>query len=380
AFSFALLPFLLDAVGGLQTLHEKLPADKLTLVAPTEITAFYVAVIALNGLVGIVTQPHVMGCCAAGRTELDGQIGFMGGNLLKRVCTIAWALTGVAAIAYMAEQGRADINPDNVFGEIAYQFLPKILPGLLGLFLAGLLASVMSSCDAFMVSTSGLFTENIYKPLFPDRSPKHYLLIARVSSLFVVVAGVIFAYRLEGVVAGLEIFWKIGPMLGIAFWMGLFWRRMTAVGAWASTLVAFGVWWLTTQSAFINWVDSLPFADEWRLVFIRDGKAMIYLPWQMIFYLCCGALAGVCASLMSRPPEPDRLDRFYALIRTPVTPGETVDAPCTLPRGVTVPPVRKLIPLPSFEIYVPSPQMWVGFVIGWLAVAVLIGTFVWLIS
>jgi len=238
----------------------------------------------------------------------------------------------------------------------------------------------MSSCDAFMISTSGLFTENIYKPLFPDRSPKHYLLIARVSSLFVVVAGVIFAYRLEGVVAGLEIFWKIGPMLGIAFWMGLFWRRMTAVGAWASTLVAFGVWWLTTQSAFINWVDSLPFADEWRLVFIRDGKAMIYLPWQMIFYLCCGALAGVCASLMSRPPEPDRLDRFYALIRTPVTPGETVDAPCTLPRGVTVPPVRKLIPLPSFEIYVPSPQMWVGFVIGWLAVAVLIGTFVWLIS
>ena len=43
------------------------------------------------------------------------------------------------------------------------------------------------------------------------------------------------------VLAGLEIFWKIAPMLGIAFWMGLFWRRMNATGAWASTIAAFGI-------------------------------------------------------------------------------------------------------------------------------------------
>ncbi len=380
AFSFLLLPFLLSAVGGLDALHQKLSADKLSLVAPAEIGVFYVTVIALNGLVGIVSQPHVMGNCAAGRTELDGQVGFMGGNLLKRVCTIAWTLIGVAAIVYLSERGRSDINPDNVFGQMAREFLPQVLPGLLGLFLAGVLAAVMSSCDAFMIATSGLFTENLYKPLVPGRSERHYLWVARLSSLGIVVAGVVFAYRLEGVVKGLEIFWKIGPMLGIAFWLGLFWRRMNSAGAWSSALVAFATWWLTTQAFFVEWLEQVPGSESLRLVFFRDGQPEVYLPWQMVFYLTTGTLAGVVASLLTRPTPKEQLDRFYALVRTPVEPGERVVAPCTLPEGVTPPAPRKLVPAQNWEIYVPSTRMVAGFVVGWLAVAALIGSFVWLIS
>jgi len=379
-FSFLLLPFLLDAVGGMDGLREKVSAEKLSIIAPAEIGFFYVAIIALNGLVGIVTQPHTMSNCAAGRTELEGQVGWMGGTLIKRVCTIAWTLTGVAAIAYFAEIGLTDVNPDNVFGTVAHRFLPNILPGLLGLFIAGLLASVMSSCDAFMIATSGLFTENLYKPLRPGRSEAHYLMVARWSALGVVVAGVIFAYQLEGVVAGLEIFWKIGPMLGIAFWAGLFWRRMNSTGAWASALGAFGAWWLSTRSFFIDWVATQPFADELRFVFEKDGEAAIYLPWQMIFYLVVGLAAGVLASLLTAQPDQGRLERFYALIRTPVKEGEIIEGPCTVPEGSETLPRRKLLPLKSFEVYVPSRQMIAGFAAGWGVVVVLIGGFLWLLS
>ncbi len=269
-FSFLLLPFLLNAIGGLTGMREQVPEDMLSIVAPAEIGVFYVLVIAFNGLVGIVTQPHTLANCAAGRTELDGQIGWMCGNFLKRICTIAWTLTGVAAIAYFARLGMADLNPDNVFGEVARRFLPDILPGLLGLFLAGLLASVMSSCDAFMIATSGLFTENVYKPLFPNESKRHYLWAARLSSLLVVASGVTFAYCLEGVVEGLEIFWKIASMLGIAFWLGLFWRRMTSVGAWAATLGAFAVMFATTQPFAIELASELPLAKTARFVFIKE--------------------------------------------------------------------------------------------------------------
>jgi Na+/proline symporter len=360
-------------------MREQVPADMLSIVAPAEIGTFYIAVLAFNGLVGIVTQPHTMSNCAAGRTELDGQVGFMGGNLIKRVCTIAWTLTGVAAIAYFAQLGAADINPDNVFGEIARRFLPTILPGLLGLFIAGLLASVMSSCDAFMIATSGLLTENLYKPLFPHESKRHYLWVARISALIVVAAGVAFAYWLEGVVKGLEIFWKTAPMFGIAFWLGLFWRRMTTAGAWAATLSALAMWWLTTQTFFIQWVGSLPIADDWRFVFFKEGVPEIYLPWQMIFYLTAGAVAGVAVSLVTRPVDEQRLERFYALVRTPIHPGEEVTEPCTLPDEATTLPPRKLLPLKSFEIYVPSAQMLAGFLAGWLAAAALIGVFLWII-
>jgi Na+/proline symporter len=214
-FSFLLLPFVLNAVGGINGLHETIKNPEMfSLIAPAEIGLFYIVVIAINGLMGIVTQPHTMGNCAAGRTEMDGRVGFTVGNFIKRICTIAWSLTGLAAVAYLMEN---HVEPDKVFGVMARDFLPQIMPGLLGIFLASLLASVMSSCDSFMVASSALFTGNIYRPLFPNKSPNHYLFIGRITSLFIVAGGVSFAFWLPGVVKGLEIFWKISPMMGIVF-------------------------------------------------------------------------------------------------------------------------------------------------------------------
>ncbi len=369
-FSFVLLPFILNAVGGLQGIHESIKdPGMLSLVAPAEIGFFYITVIAFNGLVGIVTQPHTMGNCAAGKTEMEGRFGWMFGNFIKRVCTVAWCLTGLAAVVYFADR---DVDPDHIFGVVAADFLPKIAHGILGLFLAALLASVMSSCDSFMIASSGLFTENIYKRLLPERTAKHYVFIARAASLAIVAGGVGFAYWLEGVVEGLEIFWKISPMMGIAFWLGLFWRRTTAAGAWASTLTAFGVWWLTTQEFFISWLGSLSIAEPLTFIFIKDGVAEVYLPWQMVFYLSAGTIVGIVVSLFTRPVPEEKLDNFYALVRTPVKLGEQVSMPCTLPDDAEVPEKRNIFPNTSLEIAIPSRTSVVGFLIGWGCVAAII--------
>jgi Na+/proline symporter len=369
-FSFVLLPFILNAVGGLQGIHEAInDPGMLSLVAPAEIGFFYITVIAFNGLVGIVTQPHTMGNCAAGKTEMEGRVGWMFGNFVKRVCTVAWCLTGLGAVVYFA--GR-DVEPDHIFGLVAAEFLPKIAHGTLGLFLAALLASVMSSCDSFMIASSGLFTKNIYKRLLPGRNAKHYVFVARAASLIIVAGGVIFAYRLEGVVAGLELFWKISPMMGIAFWLGLFWRRMTPAGAWASTLTAFGVWWLTTKGFFISWLGSLSMAESLTFVFVKDGVPEVYLPWQMVFYLSAGTIVGIVVSLFTRPVPEEKLDNFYALVRTPVKPGEQVSVPCTLPDDAEVPEKRNIFPNTSLEIAIPSRTSVVGFLAGWVCVAAII--------
>ena len=139
-FSFLLLPYVFDAVGGLggmrSSIHEITGKgdEMMSLVVPGEIGVFYVVVIALNSLLGVVVQPHNMGTCAAGRTEIEGAVGFMGGTFLKRICTVAWCLTGLAAIAYF--HGTLG-DPDQVYGRMAREFLPRIAPGLLGLFIAG---------------------------------------------------------------------------------------------------------------------------------------------------------------------------------------------------------------------------------------------------
>ena len=369
-FSFLLLPFVLNAVGGLGGMHEAIKdPSMLSLVAPKDIGFFYIAVIAFNALVGIVTQPHTMGNCAAGKTEMEGRVGWMFGNFIKRFCTIAWCLTGVAAVVYFAG---TNIEPDKVFGAVAGDFLPKILPGMLGIFLAAILASVMSSCDAFMISSSALFTENIYKRLRPEQSRKHYILVGRITSIVVVAGGVWFAFWLPGVVRGLEIFWKITPMMGIVFWLGLFWRRTTVAGAWSATLTAFGVWWLTSQSFFISFMSNFPGAQSLRFVVERSTGPETYLPWQMVFYLSGGLLAGVIVSLLTKPVAKEKLDNFYALIRTPVKQGEKVPAPCTLPADAVVPEARNIFPNSNLEIPIPSLTSVIGFLIGWGCVGAII--------
>ncbi len=365
-FSFALVPFVMSAVGGMSGLREKIADPEMfSLIAPGEIGLFYVVVIAFNALVGIVVQPHTMGNCAAGRTEYDGRFGWTVGNFIKRLCTMAWCITGLAAVAYLG----AGHNPDHIYGIMAREFFPKILPGLLGVFLAALLASVMSSCDSFMIASSALITENLYKPFLPHKSEKHYITVGRIASFIIVAGGLFSAYLLQSVVQGLEIFWKIASMMGIAFWLGLFWRRTTVAGAWAATLSAFAMWWLTTQQFFVNALGAL----HTGFTIEKAGQLSIYLPWQMILYLFTGTIVGIFVSLLTKPGQKEQLDRFYELVRTPVNKGEGVPpAPCVIPQGITIPPKRSLFKNSSLEILLPTKISIIGFVISWVAVAVLV--------
>ena len=371
-FSFMLLPFILNAVGGMAGIRAAIEDPQmLSLVAPKEIGLFYIVVIAFNSLVGIVTQPHLMGNCAAGKTEMEGRVGFMCGNFVKRICTMAWCLTGLAAVVYFKGE---PIHPDHIFGRVAAEFLPKLSYGILGLFLASLLTSALGSCDSFMIASAGLFTENIYRRVRAGRTQRHYVFIARVTSLAVVAGGTAFAYSLPNVIKGLETFWIISSVMGVAFWMGLFWRRTTSAGAWAATLAVFGVWWLTTQPFFVSWLASLPIAEPLRFVFVADGVPEVYLPWQMIFYLAAGLVAGIVASVVTKPPSEEKLEHFFALARTPVVLGEKVTSPCTLPAGAVVPPKRNILRGTRFEIMVPSKVSIAGFIVACVCVALLIGS------
>jgi Na+/proline symporter len=251
---------------------------------------------------------------------------------------------------------------------------------MLGIFIASLLAAVMSSCDSFMIASSGLFTENIYKVLRTNESSRHYVWVGRIVSLLVVIAGIAVAYSLPGVVAGLKVWYKVVPMMGIAFWLGLLWRRTTVAGAWASALGGFVAWWLVTQQFFVRWAGSLGYSDPFHLVVENNGSQAIYEPWQITFYLGAGVLSGVLVSFFTPAVASERLERFYTLTRTPIQPNEKIESPCTLPKGVS-PTVRPmLLSACGFEIPRPSVTSLVGFVAGWVCVCALILGFIILVS
>lgn len=383
-FSFLLLPFVLQEVGGLDGIRATIQDPKmLSLISPGKIGTFFIVMYALQALVGIVAQPFIMGVCAAGRTEMDGRVGFVVGNLVKRLCTMAWSITALGAVAWYMNNNvdLSTVKADHVYGDVARHFLPTLLPGLLGLFIASLLASVMSSCDSVMIASAGLFTENLYKPMAPGRNESHYLTVGRWASLAVVIGGVAFAYLVGTVIDALNIWFKIAPMMGIAFWMGLLWRHATPLGAWAATLSGLAAWYATTQDAFVQWLASLPGAEALRLVWHTEGKGdAVYEPWVVVFYMTAAIVMGIVVSLLTRPTDPQKLGLFYTLTRTPIAEGEVVDEPCTLPAGVA--PAERPMWCTAFGLEIPEPShvAIVGFLASWIAVGALVGGFMWLMS
>jgi hypothetical protein len=150
---------------------------------------------------------------------------------------------------------------------------------------------------------------------------------------------------------------------------------MNLAGGWASFIASAGAWYLATNQAFVDWLASFPLVMQLHFVVFRDGANIIYLPWGNLFFIVSGIIAGVGVSLLTSPTAQEKLDNFYALIRTPVITGEQVDAPCTLPKGGNKPLVSLLFPNSNFMFFKPSLAGVLGFLAGWGYVALLIGTF-----
>ncbi|GMV92443.1 MAG: sodium:proline symporter [Candidatus Hydrogenedentota bacterium] len=372
--SFIILPFAWKAVGGMAGMREHITNENMfSLVAPGEINGFHIFMFGLSALIGIVTQPHIMGVCAGGRNEMDGRVGFTGGNLLKRVCTIAWMLTGLCAVVYFAGR-EAEIHPDLIYGTMARELLPLVMPGLVGLFLAALLASIMSSCDAFMVSSAGLFTQNFYRRFIAhDRDEKHYVMVGRITAFVIVVFSIAFSFMFTSVPVALEWFFRVQAVMGAAFWLGLFWRRTTVAGAWAGTLIALALMFVTQTPMFHAFaVEHFPERMIW------DDKFRV--SYQMAVYLMAGFGSCILVSLFTKRVPDKKLDRVFECLRTPIQPNEPHLEPFTLPPGVEPPPPRKLINHPDLEIPMPSAVGMAGFIVIWGLVGLLVGSVYWIVG
>ena len=294
--SFLLVPYVIGGVGGFTGLHQQVPAEMFSLVAPADppegydrITEYFILMVVINALVGIIAQPHHMEIGGAGKTEREARVGFTYGNMIKRLCTVAWAFTGVACIALYPELD----DPEHAFGLASRDLLPA---GLIGIMLASMIAAVMSTCDSFMVDGAALFVENVYKPLFKsDAEEKHYLTVGRLTALFLVACGIIVALYFTSVVSIIRLSWSLVAFFGIAFWGGILWRGTNAPGAWAGIIVSATLYWISGE---YGW--------GWEL------------PDQYVLYIVGGFAALIIVSKLTKPVDKDKLDKFYLRLHTPV--------------------------------------------------------------
>lgn len=287
--SFLLVPLGLARVGGFTGIRESLPPNMLSLITPGEIGVFMITMLTINGLIGIVAQPHMLAAVGTGKDEWTCRVGMTYGNFVKRVCTIGWALTGLIAAVMLAQEGHVLADREDAFG---YAVRQLFFPGSIGLMVASVLAANMSTCSAFAVDGGALFTQNFYRRfLVRDRDDRHYLRIGRLSGVLITVLGVLFGLYVEMVLEAFLFTETLATFMGISLFAALCWRRATRWGAFTSLLASSAVFFVLTQQKFQTWLRWDPVNFGWSLV--------------------AGFAALVVASYLTRPEPERRLEEFY---------------------------------------------------------------------
>jgi Na+/proline symporter len=297
--SILLIPLGWSLVGGFAGMRQTIPAFYFSIATPAQIGPWFIAMLTLNGLIGIIAQPHMIANVGTGKDEYTCRVGFLHGTVIKRLCTIGWAIVGlmVAAMVARAVFGVNKLaDPEEAFGFACNHLLTT---GFRGLLVASVMGASLASCSALMVDTGALFTQGLYRPrLVRGRSDQHYLWVGRFSGLAAVLIAVLYAvFYIQRVLYSFLLTETMATYVGISIMTGMVWKRANRWGAAASIFAA-------------------PFTNFY-LYHARHERLDYWDPNIFLASLAVGLTCLVVVSLLTSPEPKSRLAWFFTQLQTP---------------------------------------------------------------
>lgn len=190
-------------------------------------------------------------------------------------------------------------------GVLAFLVRSKAGDVLGGLLTAGILAAVMSSLDSQFLCLGTMFTNDIV--LHYRRkgiSEKQKVLIARCFVIGVVAVTYLFSLAEPRRVfqMGVWCFSGFSALFPLVF-ATLYWKRLTAAGAFASILVALASW------CYLFWQSNFGAIPNYTVDIRVAGTVYQTMPVATIFLAAAAAL--IVVSLLTRPPSRKTLAKFF---------------------------------------------------------------------
>ncbi len=339
--SFLLIPFAINAAGGMEALDAQIADEFTTLVASAsgEYGPWWIFWFAIGCMFSAVLSS--VGGASAAANEFDARMGVFG-SIIKRFCTVGWGLVGLFSIALFAGNEMVDPalggDPGKVFPMASGALLPV---GLRGLMVASMLAAVMSSLDAGVLNFGGLFVNNFYREHFvKDASASHYLTVTRITAVIGMFLGWWVASGVKDIVQFTIIVEPLNSLTGVAILTALLWRRTTGTAAIASVLVAAPLFMAANRPGwsppfmdftFFELLNLRPIADMmagWYGIelmdpsngFINAAGELVKLPVQIAYpmYLIPTILTLIVVSLFTKQHSEHAVAEFYCRLDTPV--------------------------------------------------------------
>jgi Na+/proline symporter len=222
--SVILIPFGLMRIGGFSGMHARVPAQMFQIFGDanlSEYTWYSIGALLLMSFVGINAAGGNMNIGGSAKDELAARMGSVTGGFGKRFMTIAWGMTGLIALALW---GPNQADADQTWGRLTLFLLPV---GLIGLMIVGILGGKLAALGAQTIVLSALVVKNLYEPLFPGRTERHYMFVARISVPIILGSGILVALWLGKAISLLKFIMAIGVTWGAPVFLIFQWRRLT---------------------------------------------------------------------------------------------------------------------------------------------------------
>jgi SSS family solute:Na+ symporter len=283
------LPMALSKVDWLPGLIEKLPAANMALVPQKgDFNWLFIIAIWFCGMQWATTDQGLLQS-ALGAKDVK--------SVVKGLVYAGIIMTPIAYITVAPGLAASILHPGLENADAAMPTLMRgLLPlGVLGLVLAGLLVSQMSTISANLNACATLFTNDIYRTLLKRQpSPKAVIHFQRV---IIIIAGVFmigFSFLVPILGGAVDAYLTVigimdVPLFIVGIVYGFLWKRATWQGAIVGYLAG------AAAGAVAKFGYGYPFGEA---AFFSAGGALI---------------VGCIVSLLTPPTEPEKIEKIWAL-------------------------------------------------------------------
>ena len=213
-----------------------------------------------------------------------------------------WILVALASIVVFPnlesiQAAFPDMDPSKIGHDAAYPAMLNFLPsGLLGLVLASLVAAFMSTISTHLNWGSSYLVNDFYKRfLKPDASEKQQVMVARISTVLLMVFSALLALVFTNALQVFEYIIAFGAGTGLIFILRWFWWR---INAWSEISAMFASGFI---SIILTMYEKQLFGDELLMP--------SYAKFPLIVLL--STIIWVAVTLLTKPEKQEVLANFY---------------------------------------------------------------------
>ena len=258
---------------------------------------FMVVTIGQGGAVGMEGQ-RVFSC----KNHKESAKVLVWGQIALFAMLLLLTLPGLGVLAKHPELYHASPSVrETAYGLLLKDYLPV---GILGLALAALLSSVMSTIDSHMNFGAQTLLNDVYKPILGEPSQKNALWIGRILMIVVLLSAIAVVYYATSLI---QIVVLLAGLFGstAAFGWGQWWWWRVNIWSWilgylSGPIVYFGLGFVLKHLDW--WQQQLAKGES-----IAQSMAML----QAVIAMAVTTLIWIITTLLTKPEDIEVLKKFY---------------------------------------------------------------------